>query len=154
MNGLFVTSRRHWWERVNSTVIEFHLTNISRSRRTRTRIASLVERDANDCAISPPRLPFNNNILVCIQQKGSGYHLDLFLIAIQIAICSVLGLPWYVAATVLSINHVRSLTKESECAAPGERPKFLGIRFANSFFYYLRVATCQGKFYFFKVREF
>ena len=50
------------------------------------------------------------------------------MIAIQIAICSVLGTPWFVAATVLSINHVRSLTRESESAAPGERPKFLGIR--------------------------
>jgi len=37
-------------------------------------------------------------------------------------------LPWYVAATVLSINHVRSLMKESETSAPGERPQFLGVR--------------------------
>ena len=62
-------------------------------------------------------------------QKGSGYHLDLFLITVQIAICSAIGTPWFVAATVLSINHVRSLTRESETAAPGERPKFLGVRF-------------------------
>ncbi len=61
-------------------------------------------------------------------QKGGGYHLDLFLIALQIGICSVLGLPWFVAATVLSINHVRSLTMESDASAPGEKPKFLGIR--------------------------
>jgi len=61
-------------------------------------------------------------------RKGCGYHLDLFLIAIQIGICSVLGIPWFVAATVLSINHVRSLTMESESAAPGEKPRFLGIR--------------------------
>lgn len=32
------------------------------------------------------------------------------------------------AATVLSINHVNSLKLESECAAPGEKPKFLGVR--------------------------
>lgn len=61
-------------------------------------------------------------------KKGSGYHLDLTLIAVQVAVCSVLGTPWFVAATVLSINHVRSLTVESECAAPGEKPKFLGVR--------------------------
>ena len=60
-------------------------------------------------------------------QKGGGYHLDLLLIAIQIAICSFVGTPWFVAATVLSINHVRSLTRESETSAPGERPKFLGV---------------------------
>lgn len=46
----------------------------------------------------------------------------------QIGLCSILGLPWFVAATVLSINHVRSLSRESECSAPGERPKFLGVR--------------------------
>jgi len=65
---------------------------------------------------------------MCRWQKGAGYHLDLLMIAIQIAVCSLLGTPWFVAATVLSINHVRSLTRESESAAPGERPKFLGIR--------------------------
>jgi len=61
-------------------------------------------------------------------KKGCGYHLDLFIVAIMIGICSVFGLPWFVAATVLSINHVKSLTRESETAAPGEKPQFLGIR--------------------------
>ncbi|XP_076459053.1 electroneutral sodium bicarbonate exchanger 1-like isoform X2 [Babylonia areolata] len=60
--------------------------------------------------------------------KGSGYHLDLFIVASLIIICSFLGLPWFVAATVLSINHVNSLKKESQCSAPGEQPKFLGVR--------------------------
>ena len=54
MDGLFLTSRRHWWERVNNTVIEFHLSNTSGSRWAQTRIAHLVDRDANDCAISSP----------------------------------------------------------------------------------------------------
>lgn len=40
-----------------------------------------------------------------------------------------MGLPWFVAATVLSINHVNSLKVESECAAPGEKPQFLGVRY-------------------------
>ncbi|XP_061943327.1 electroneutral sodium bicarbonate exchanger 1 isoform X10 [Apis cerana] len=61
-------------------------------------------------------------------KKGCGYHLDLFILAILIEICSVMGLPWFVAATVLSINHVNSLKLESECAAPGEKPRFLGVR--------------------------
>lgn len=61
-------------------------------------------------------------------KKGCGYHLDLFVLAILIQICSVMGLPWFVAATVLSINHVNSLKVESECAAPGEKPRFLGVR--------------------------
>ncbi|XP_044008720.1 sodium bicarbonate cotransporter 3 isoform X4 [Aphidius gifuensis] len=61
-------------------------------------------------------------------KKGCGYHLDLFVLAILIQICSTMGLPWFVAATVLSINHVNSLKLESECAAPGEKPQFLGAR--------------------------
>lgn len=60
-------------------------------------------------------------------KKGGGYHLDLLIVAISIGINSVLGLPWMVAATVLSINHVLSLKKETESSAPGEKPKFLGI---------------------------
>uniref|UniRef100_A0A8D3CQ84 Anion exchange protein n=1 Tax=Scophthalmus maximus TaxID=52904 RepID=A0A8D3CQ84_SCOMX len=51
-------------------------------------------------------------------KKGCGYHLDLFMV----------GLMLGVSATVLSISHVNSLKLESECSAPGEQPKFLGIR--------------------------
>ncbi|XP_074042921.1 na[+]-driven anion exchanger 1 isoform X2 [Leptinotarsa decemlineata] len=61
-------------------------------------------------------------------KKGCGYHLDLFVLSILIEICSIMGLPWFVAATVLSITHVHSLKLESECAAPGDKPKFLGVR--------------------------
>lgn len=61
-------------------------------------------------------------------KKGCGYHLDLFVLANLILLCSLMGLPWFVAATVLSINHVNSLKLESECAAPGEKPHFLGVR--------------------------
>nr|XP_040234539.2 sodium bicarbonate cotransporter 3 isoform X10 [Anopheles coluzzii] len=60
--------------------------------------------------------------------KGCGYHLDLFVLACLIQICTMMGLPWFVAATVLSINHVNSLKKESETAAPGEKPQFIGVR--------------------------
>ncbi|XP_077125052.1 sodium bicarbonate cotransporter 3 isoform X2 [Ranitomeya variabilis] len=61
-------------------------------------------------------------------KKGCGYHLDLFMVSVMLGICSIMGLPWFVAATVLSISHVNSLKVESECSAPGEQPKFLGIR--------------------------
>jgi len=61
-------------------------------------------------------------------KKGGGYHLDLLCVGILIGVNSVFGLPWFVAATVLSINHVNSLKIESESAAPGETPQFLGIR--------------------------
>ncbi|KPM02283.1 Na+-driven anion exchanger 1-like protein [Sarcoptes scabiei] len=61
-------------------------------------------------------------------KKGCGYHLDLFILSILIAICSIFGLPWFVAATVLSITHVNSLKMLSQTAAPGDRPEFLGVR--------------------------
>ncbi|XP_072269480.1 LOW QUALITY PROTEIN: sodium bicarbonate cotransporter 3 [Pyxicephalus adspersus] len=66
--------------------------------------------------------------LCLLLQKGCGYHLDLFMVAIMLGVCSLMGLPWFVAATVLSISHVNSLKVESECSAPGEQPKFLGIK--------------------------
>uniref|UniRef100_A0A669EQ50 Anion exchange protein n=1 Tax=Oreochromis niloticus TaxID=8128 RepID=A0A669EQ50_ORENI len=60
--------------------------------------------------------------------KGCGYHLDLLMVGVMLAVCSIMGLPWFVAATVLSISHVNSLKLESESSAPGEQPRFLGIR--------------------------
>ncbi|KAM9810257.1 electrogenic sodium bicarbonate cotransporter 4 [Neosynchiropus ocellatus] len=61
-------------------------------------------------------------------KKGCGYHLDLFWVGVLMATCSFLGLPWYVAATVISIAHIDSLKMESESSAPGEQPQFLGVR--------------------------
>ncbi|XP_039505832.1 solute carrier family 4 member 4a isoform X2 [Pimephales promelas] len=61
-------------------------------------------------------------------KKGAGYHLDLLLVAVLLAVCSFMGLPWYVAATVISIAHIDSLKMETETSAPGEQPKFLGVR--------------------------
>ncbi|XP_013868583.1 sodium-driven chloride bicarbonate exchanger isoform X2 [Austrofundulus limnaeus] len=61
-------------------------------------------------------------------KKGCGYHLDLLIVSVMLGVCSIMGLPWFVAATVLSISHVNSLKVESGCSAPGEQPKFLGIR--------------------------
>ena len=50
----FLTSRRHWWEQVSNTVIEFHPSITNGSCRAWTRIARLIDRDANNCAISLP----------------------------------------------------------------------------------------------------
>ncbi|XP_074494901.1 solute carrier family 4 member 4a isoform X3 [Sebastes fasciatus] len=61
-------------------------------------------------------------------KKGAGYHLDLFWVAVLLIVCSFMGLPWYVAATVISIAHIDSLKMETETSAPGEQPKFLGVR--------------------------
>lgn len=73
--------------------------------------------------ISPVDLWF----VPCLQ-KGCGYHLDLFWVGVLMAACSFMGLPWYVAATVISIAHIDSLKMESESSAPGEQPQFLGVR--------------------------
>lgn len=65
-------------------------------------------------------------------QKGAGYHLDLFWVAVLMVVCSFMALPWYVAATVISIAHIDSLKMETETSAPGEQPKFLGVRYVKS----------------------
>ena len=50
--------------------------------------------------------------------KGEAYHLDLGLVGLLIGVCSLFGLPWLVAATVRSLNHVRSLASFEEKVSP------------------------------------
>jgi len=52
----------------------------------------------------------------------------VFVLALLILLCSILGLPWFVAATVRSVTHVRSLLKESEVKIPGEKTQIVGTR--------------------------
>ena len=52
------------------------------------------------------------------------------MLSILIFLCSLLGLPWFVAATVQAISHVRSLVRESDVKIPGEKPQIIGIRSA------------------------
>ncbi|CAF0929588.1 unnamed protein product [Rotaria sordida] len=60
-------------------------------------------------------------------KKKLGYHLDLFVLSLTVLLQSLLGLPWFVAATVLALTHVNALKIMSENTAPGEKPKFEGI---------------------------
>jgi hypothetical protein len=46
--------------------------------------------------------------------KGAAYHLDLAIVGVLIGGCSMFGLPWLVAATVRSLNHIRSLATIEE----------------------------------------
>ena len=62
-------------------------------------------------------------------RKGCGYHLDMLIVGIMMGVCSLLGLPWCVAATVLCLGHVDSLKMDTESSAPGEIPQFLGVRY-------------------------
>jgi hypothetical protein len=43
-------------------------------------------------------------------RKGDAYHWDLALVGALIGACSFVGLPWLVAATVRSVNHVKALS--------------------------------------------
>ena len=52
----------------------------------------------------------------------------MLIVGLMMGLSSVLGLPWCVAATVLCLGHVDSLKMETESSAPGEKPRFLGIR--------------------------
>ncbi|XP_033102443.1 band 3 anion transport protein-like isoform X2 [Anneissia japonica] len=56
-------------------------------------------------------------------KKGSGYHLDMFLIGLLAFVCSMLGLPWMTAATVRSVTHIGSVSTFSKTTAPGVKPK-------------------------------
>lgn len=61
--------------------------------------------------------------------KGEAYHYDLALMAVLIGICSLFGLPWLVAATVRSLNHVRSLATLEEVTSQGEtRERVIHVR--------------------------
>jgi hypothetical protein len=63
-------------------------------------------------------------------RKGEAYHLDLGIVGLLIGACSLVGLPWLVAATVRSLNHVRSLaTVEEVVSKTGEmRERLIHVR--------------------------
>jgi len=63
-------------------------------------------------------------------EKGEAYHLDLVIVGFLFIVCSMLGLPWLVAATVRSLNHLRSLaTVEEVVLATGDcRERVLHVR--------------------------
>lgn len=55
-------------------------------------------------------------------RKGEGYDLDLVIVAVLIGVTSLFGLPWLVAATVRSLNHVRSLATTEHLGEDSDRP--------------------------------
>ncbi|ESP03217.1 hypothetical protein LOTGIDRAFT_137764, partial [Lottia gigantea] len=61
-------------------------------------------------------------------KKGSGFHLDQFLMGFLTFVCGCLGLPWMCAATVRTIAHVSSLSVMSRTHAPGEKPKLVEVK--------------------------
>ena len=62
-------------------------------------------------------------------RKGPAYHLDLAVVGGLMAVCSLFGLPWLVAATVRSLNHVRSLATVEEVVVGREtRERIIHVR--------------------------
>ena len=54
-------------------------------------------------------------------QHGEGYHLDSGVVGFLVAACSLFGLPWLVAATVRSLNHLRSLATTEQSSVGADR---------------------------------
>jgi len=62
-------------------------------------------------------------------RKGAGYHLDLAIVGVITAVCSLFALPWIVAATVHSLNHVKSLaTTETVDLGSSTRERILVVQ--------------------------
>jgi hypothetical protein len=63
-------------------------------------------------------------------ERGAGYHLDLTVVGVLIGVFSLFGLPWLVAATVRSLNHVRSLatTEEIVASAGDKKDRIIHVR--------------------------
>ncbi len=62
-------------------------------------------------------------------KKGPGFHLDLAVVAVITAACSLFGLPWIVAATVHALNHVKSLaTTEVVGTGASARTRIVSVR--------------------------
>lgn len=61
--------------------------------------------------------------------KGGGYHLDLAIVGLIVLFGSLFALPWIVAATVHSMNHVKSLA-ETKVQDLGDSKKdiIVGVR--------------------------
>lgn len=79
-------------------------------------------------------------------KKGSGYHLDQFIMGLLTFACALFGLPWMCAATVRTMAHVSALSSYSRTHAPGEKPHLLGVkeqRFTN-FAVHLFIGQCQA----------
>ena len=61
-------------------------------------------------------------------KKGSGYHLDLFLVGLLVCMGGVFGLPLVTGAAVRSVTHVSALSVFSHKQAPGMKPELSMVR--------------------------
>ncbi|XP_071493352.1 band 3 anion transport protein-like [Diadema antillarum] len=61
-------------------------------------------------------------------KKGTGFHLDLFIMGVLTMMAGLLGLPWMCAATVRTVSHVASLSVMTRTDAPGVKPRLDHIK--------------------------
>ena len=61
-------------------------------------------------------------------QKGSGFHVDQFIMGVLTFVCALFGLPWMCAATVRTMAHLSALSSYSKTHAPGEKPHLIGVK--------------------------
>jgi len=60
-------------------------------------------------------------------KKGSGYHIDLFVIGMLSIFCGAFGIPFMCSAPVRSVTHVSALSVYSTTHAPGDKPKLINV---------------------------
>nr|XP_020654988.1 band 3 anion transport protein isoform X4 [Pogona vitticeps] len=60
--------------------------------------------------------------------KGSGFHLDLFLIVSMGGVAPLFGMPWLSATTVRTITHANALTVVAKTTVPGEKPHIQQVK--------------------------
>ncbi len=61
-------------------------------------------------------------------RKGSGYHLDIFLLGVLSALAGLMGVPWMCAAPIRTVSHIGSLSVLTRTHAPGVKPKLDHIK--------------------------
>lgn len=62
-------------------------------------------------------------------KKGGGYHLDMVVVGLIVLIASFFAFPWIVAATVHSLNHVKSLARTTIVETAGVKKEVItGVR--------------------------
>ncbi|CAH0577697.1 unnamed protein product [Chrysodeixis includens] len=61
-------------------------------------------------------------------KKGSGFHMDIVIMATVNAMCGLFGAPWQCVATVRSVSHVSALTIMSTTHAPGDKPHIVEVK--------------------------
>jgi hypothetical protein len=71
-------------------------------------------------------------------KHGAAYNYDTLIIGVMIAINSLLGLPWLVAATVRSVNHVHALAEKT---SDGKIVSVQETRLTNLFIHILVLAS-------------